>query len=112
MSGIIRTPKVKFHNDPACSLEPLTAIPSPGQTGQLGTADTGTGADTGAATASSAIAPPNPEPTKTPAIRMVEIRIMGHPIILLDQAQLTVSPARRRGDHRANPPLLKIHEAD
>ena len=112
MSGIIRTPKVKFHNDPACSLEPLTAIPSPGQTGQLGTADTGAGADTGAAAASSAIAPPNPCPTKTPATRILERRIIGDIIILLDPAQLTLSPARRCGDHRANPPLLKIHEAD
>jgi hypothetical protein len=112
MSGIIRTPKVKFHNDPACSLEPLTAIPSPGQTGQLGTAETGADTGAGAATASSAIAPPKPCPTKTPATRILERRIIGDLIILLDPAQLTLSPALRRGDHRTNPPLLKIHDAD
>jgi hypothetical protein len=112
MSGIIRTPKVKFHNDPDCSLEPLTAIPSPGQTGQLGTAETGAGAGAGAATASSAIAPPKPCPTKTLATRMLEIRIIRNFIILLDPAQLTLSPTRRHGGHRTNPPLLKIHDAD
>jgi len=41
---MIRTPYVKFHKLPLSSLEPLTAIPSPGQTGQLGTAEVGAAA--------------------------------------------------------------------
>jgi len=37
----MRTPAVKFQIVLDPSVEPLTAAPSPGQTGQLGTADTG-----------------------------------------------------------------------